>query len=477
MSQIFLLRTSLAEIYRDIYNKLEPHKFGGIFAVKKKTIIIRDPELIKNVLIKDFEYFHDRGTKVDQEVDPLGYHLFNMRGEEWKNLRIKLTSTFTTGKMKMMFPLVNECGKKLNTVLANLPDSEGFDIKDLAARFTTDTIGTCAFGLETNSLDNPDSEFRRMGKAIFKFRYQSLIRSVWTSIPPTLIKRLKLDFIEKKIQDYFMEIVDETVQYREKNKISRNDFLDLLIALKNNTIIEKFQDTAETDDLEKFLAQVGDKRIKSNIDMSNAMLAAQCFVFFIAGFETSSTTLGFLLLELAQNEEIQNKVRDEIRAVLENNDNELTYDSMKQMTYTDMAIAEALRKYPPAGILMREANKNYKIPNTKIIIPANTAIIIPVFGIHRDAKYYDNPEEFRPERFTEREKAKRPHYTYLPFGEGPRVCIAERFAKMQVKIGLVYMLKDFSYHLSPKMKFPLEFEKNFGLLTVRNGIWLQRTKL
>lgn len=80
MSQIFLLRTSLAEIYRDIYNKLEPHKFGGIFAVKKKTIIIRDPELIKNVLIKDFEYFHDRGTKVDQEVDPLGYHLFNMRG-------------------------------------------------------------------------------------------------------------------------------------------------------------------------------------------------------------------------------------------------------------------------------------------------------------------------------------------------------------------------------------------------------------
>lgn len=97
------------------------------------------------------------------------------------------------------------------------------------------------------------------------YRYQSLIRSVWTSIPPTLIKRLKLDFIEKKIQDYFMEIVDETVQYREKNKISRNDFLDLLIALKNNTIIEKFQDTAETDDLEKFLAQVGDKRIKSNI--------------------------------------------------------------------------------------------------------------------------------------------------------------------------------------------------------------------
>lgn len=73
--------------------------------------------------------------------------------------------------MKMMFPLLNECGKKLNTILANIPIGEGFDIKDMSARFTTDAIGSCAFGLETNSLDNPDSEFRRMGKRIFKFRY------------------------------------------------------------------------------------------------------------------------------------------------------------------------------------------------------------------------------------------------------------------------------------------------------------------
>ena len=60
-----------------------------------------------------------------------------------------------------------------------------------------------------------------------------------------------------------------------------------------------------------------------------------------------------------------------------------------------------------------------------MIIPANTSIIIPVYGIHTDEKYYDKPDEFRPERFTEEEKAKRSKYTYLPFGDGPRVCIGQ----------------------------------------------------
>lgn len=80
MSPVFLLRSSLAETYQNVYRKLEPHKFGGIFVAKKKVIMIRDPEIIKNVLIKDFQYFQDRGMTVDQEMDPLGYHLFSMKG-------------------------------------------------------------------------------------------------------------------------------------------------------------------------------------------------------------------------------------------------------------------------------------------------------------------------------------------------------------------------------------------------------------
>uniref|UniRef100_A0AAT9UUR2 Cytochrome P450 6PZ12 n=1 Tax=Maconellicoccus hirsutus TaxID=177089 RepID=A0AAT9UUR2_MACHI len=477
MTDVMLLRKSLAEVYRDIYNKLEPHRFGGVFTMKKPTFLIRDPELIRDILIKDFAFFSDRGITSDRTNEPMSYHLFNMKGDEWKNLRIKLTSTFTSGKMKMMFPLLTRCGEKLSQVIDKIPENESFDVKDLFARYTTDAIGTCAFGLETNSLDNPNSEFRIMGKKIFEFRYKSLIRTLWTNIPSSLVKLLNLTIVDTKIEKFFMNIVDTTVKYREQNNITRSDFLDLLIALKNNTILQKFHDGAEQDDLQKFLHQIGDKFVKSDVEMTNDLLAAQAFLFFAAGFETSSTTLGYALLELCLNPTIQDEVRREIHQVLTSNDNQLTYDAVKKMKYTDMVIAETLRKYPPAAMLFRRCCENYKIPQTKVIIPANTSVIVSIYGIHMDEKYYTNSEQFRPERFTEQEIAKRPNYTYLPFGEGPRVCIAERFAKMKVKIGLIYALKDFSYQVSPEMKFPLEFEKNFGLLTPRDSIRLLRQKV
>uniref|UniRef100_A0AAT9UTS9 Cytochrome P450 6PZ13 n=1 Tax=Maconellicoccus hirsutus TaxID=177089 RepID=A0AAT9UTS9_MACHI len=477
MTDVMLLRKSVGEIFRDIYHKLEPHRFGGVFTMKKPTFLIRDPELIRDILIKDFAFFSDRGATSDKTIEPLTHHLFTMRGDEWKNLRIKLTNTFTSGKMKMMFPLLTKCGDNLSHVIEKIPEKESFDVKDLFARYTTDAIGTCAFGLEINSLENPNSEFRIMGKKIIEFKYKTLIRTLWPNIPSSLVKLLNLTTLDTNVEQFFMNIVQTTVEYRERNNITRNDFLDLLIALKNNTILKKFHDTADQEDLRKFLHQIGDKHVKSDVDMTNDLLAAQVFLFFIAGFETSSTTLSYALLELSLNPSVQDEVRREIHQVLTSNDDQLSYDVAKKMTYTDMVIAETLRKYPPAARIFRRCCENYTIPQTEVIIPANTSVVISVYGIHMDEKYYNNPEEFRPERFTEEEISKRPNYTYLPFGEGPRVCIAERFAKMKVKIGLIYALKDFSYQVSPEMKFPLEFEKNFGLLTPRSSICLMRQKL
>lgn len=83
---------------------------------------------------------------------------------------MKMTSSFGAGKMKMMFPLVQTCAEKLRDVIDSTPDHESFDFKDLTARYTIDVIGSCAFGLDTNSLHNPNSEFRMISKKIFSFR-------------------------------------------------------------------------------------------------------------------------------------------------------------------------------------------------------------------------------------------------------------------------------------------------------------------
>lgn len=84
-----------------------------------------------------------------------------------------------------------------------------------------------------------------------------------------------------------------------------------------------------------------------------------------------------------------------------------------------------MRKYPPVPVLQRECNRDFKIPESDVVIPAGTSVQFSILGMHRDPLHYPNPERFDPDRFTEEEKAKRHHFAYLPFGEGPRNCIGE----------------------------------------------------
>ena len=153
--------------------------------------------------------------------------------------------------------------------------------------------------------------------------------------------------------------------------------------------------------------------------------AAQAFVFFAAGFETSSTTMQFALYELSLNPEIQEKTREEILKVLEKHDGKITYESIYEMNYLGRVIDETLRKYPAVPVLQRECTKDFTIPDTKVVIPAGMQVQVPIYGMHMDPEHFPNPGKFDPDRFTEEEKSKRHHYAYLPFGEGPRNCIGK----------------------------------------------------
>jgi cytochrome P450 family 6 len=152
-------------------------------------------------------------------------------------------------------------------------------------------------------------------------------------------------------------------------------------------------------------------------------IAAQCFVFFIAGFETSSTTMTFAMYELSKHQELQDKVRDEVNTVLAKHEGKITYEAIQEMKYMDQVINETLRKYPPLPLITRMCVRDYKIPGEDLIIEKDTTIIISVLGIHHDKEYYPDPEKFDPERFTEENKNSRHHFAHIPFGEGPRVCI------------------------------------------------------
>ena len=142
-------------------------------------------------------------------------------------------------------------------------------------------------------------------------------------------------------------------------------------------------------------------------------------------YDTTSLTSTFLAYELALNPDIQERLRDEINEVLEKYEEEICHDSIAEMKYLDMVLNETLRKWPVANLQFRKSTREYKIPNTTLTIPADTFIIIPTLSIHRDERFYENPEKFDPERFTEENKGKRHSMAFIPFSEGPRICLGE----------------------------------------------------
>ncbi|XP_021923338.1 probable cytochrome P450 6a13 [Zootermopsis nevadensis] len=181
----------------------------------------------------------------------------------------------------------------------------------------------------------------------------------------------------------------------------------------------------------------------------------------------------FCLYELSVNPDLQEHLRAEIDDVLEKHDGNITYDAIQEMNYLDKVISETLRKYPPLTMLVRECSKPYKISGTDIILDTGSNVILPVSALHHDPKYYPEPERFDPERFfSEEEKQKRPHFVYLPFGEGPRICIGMRFGLMQTKVGLVSLLSKYQFKVSQKTTVPLVIDPKSFILAAAGGMWL-----
>lgn len=198
-------------------------------------------------------------------------------------------------------------------------------------------------------------------------------------------------------------------------------------------------------------------------------IIAQAFIFFLAGFDTASTLMCFVAHELAINPEIQEKLWEEVDSVTKNGDSDISYETVSKMKYMDTVINETLRKYPPAPVTDRLCVKSYTLPkptpeSREYIAEPDTAIWIPIYGLHHDPKFFPDPDKFDPERFNDENQDKINPYVYLPFGVGPRKCIANRFALMETKILLVNILQNFVLERSEKTIDPIQFEKILTLL-------------
>ncbi|XP_063913466.1 probable cytochrome P450 6a13 [Zophobas morio] len=459
---------SVSEFISNLYNYFKKHDqlHGGFYILHTSTYMPVNLDIVKSILQNDFSHFVDRGVYYDETNDPLSAHLFSLEGEKWKNLRAKITPTFTSGRLKMMFDTLVTCGNQLKIEMDKTAGKQAVEMKDMLVRFTTDIIGNCAFGIDCNSLKNPDNEFNQYFKSFFVDTFWENLNGFITFVSPGLAKKLKIKVVKPKLSNFFMKVVKDTIKYREENNIYRKDFMHLLLQLKNR---------GKLVDDNSVLSEENEKKREVNLTVDE--IAAQSFLFFLAGYETSSTTMTFCLFELASNPEVQENLRKEVEEVLQKHDNKLTYEAVTEMHYMEQVINETLRKHPPISTLIRLCTKNYTVPGTNSVIEKGTTVFVPIAGIQHDPEYYPNPEKFDPERFSEVNKKKRHPYAFIPFGEGPRVCIGLRFGMLEAKVGLSVLLKNYKFSINSKTQLPLKFDPTSFTLSPLGGMWLDYTKL
>ncbi|CAD7079487.1 unnamed protein product [Hermetia illucens] len=452
LGNLSLKQPHFTEFMVDIYKHKGETSLVGIYFMTKPIVIPIGLDLIQNILVKDFNSFHGRGMYVNEVDDPLSAHMFSLDGERWKLIRTKLSPTFTSGKMKNMFSTVVTVAERFVETLDDIIKLESqLEVNDLLGRFTTDVIGSCAFGIECNSLKDPNSRFRHYGKRFLDEQPLPLIMHIIIVLYPDLARKLHIRALRKDVTNFFLDTVRKTVEYRKGNDIQRNDFMDLLIQMTKDS----------NEDGKLTLEQI----------------AAQASLFFFAGFETSSSVMTFCLYELALNQDIQEKARQEIVQVLASHDGILTYEGMQQMTYLEKIINETLRKYPSVPFLIRSTVRDYTVPDSKIVIEKGTLLFIPVHSIQHDPEIYTSPELFDPERMSAEQIKSRHPMSFLAFGDGPRNCIGMRFGKMQTKIGLIALLKHYRFSTCSKTPNPILFDPKKGVLTSKDGIFLDIKKI
>lgn len=231
---VFLGKINIGMFYKICYDKFINEPYFGVFEAKSPILVIKDPELIKDVLVKDFNCFSDRGIYGDHKDDPWALNLINLERKRWRPLRKYFTPAFTQSKLKEMYYLLLECLKGFDKYVDNIvKKGEPIELRTLCSMYTTSTIGVCAFGLNSTISVDEISHFKKIASDYLDCSFGNVARRVMRDKCPRLYFLLQ-PLIKSENTTFLMNTMQEIFEYRTKMNIKRNDFVDLLVELRNH---------------------------------------------------------------------------------------------------------------------------------------------------------------------------------------------------------------------------------------------------
>ncbi len=475
MAKMYTGRKNFIDAFEELYKDFPGDKMVGYYSIGTPQLMINDLDLAKTVFVKDFEYFVDR-RYVDLDLtNPVNAimdkSLLNLKGDRWKTIRSYMSPAYTSGKLKTMMPLFHKTAGGLVDYIGDNVGTE-LDLKVTTNKYTLDTIVSCGFGGEVNTFKDENNIFAQMAKKLVRPSGMAMVKIMIALAMPSVAKALKFSFQDKEATLFFVNVIKSALKQRRESGTRRNDLIDLTLdALKT-----RGKDAASVDidqfDRDAQVKQTSDCHIPDD-ELEDYMIS-NSLLMFIAGYETTATTVALVLWALAKYPDIQQRVYTEIQDAMNQRGASSAADlddtTLQNPTYLDMVVHESLRA-SQVGNLERLCVKDYKVPGTDFVVPKGMMVAVSSACIMLDERYYQDPEGYNPENFSAEAKAARNPYAFQAFGHGPRNCIGMRFGLIQAKAALVRVLAEYKVVVSSKTPASLKENRDPMTMMPKGGVW------
>ncbi|KAJ3655144.1 hypothetical protein Zmor_014282 [Zophobas morio] len=404
------------------------NNYGGVVKIQigpfRKLLLISDYKFIEFVLssTKIINKSHTYKTMLPW----LGTGLLTSEGMKWKKHRRIITPTF---HFKILEQFINSFDTATDVMVEKLKKHVGeptVDIYPFVTLCALDIICETAMGTTINAQSNEESEYvksvKEMGRII---------------IERALAPQKNNEFLFRFTKDFQLQRKALNILHKYTNNVIRKRRQELLKEYSS----KEMENPADIG-IKKKMAFL-DLLLQARVDdrpLTNEEIREEVDTFMFEGHDTTASGISFALYSLANNPEVQEKVYEEQLSIFgEEKNPTVIYKNLQEMKYLELVIKEALRLYPSVPFYARETNQEVDMDG--VIIPKGVNITVFAYGIHRDPKYFPDPEKFNPDRFDTID-GKLP-YAYVPFSAGPRNCIGQKFAMLEMKSTLSKVIRNF----------------------------------
>ncbi|XP_014256245.1 cytochrome P450 6j1-like [Cimex lectularius] len=423
IKDVIYVKETLGDFTKRLYNNFPNSKIVGFYGLRTPMAVVRDPDIMKDILIKEFNSFPITAFEFNKNVDPMmALNPFGLSGDKWKLFRSFHSQAHTLARLKGMVPAIAKSASNfLQHIRQNI--GEELNVRELTRYFAVDAVASCAYTTECNSFVNPDNPFvKETMDRMFTSNPSilALLFAPWWN----LFSRGRL--VSPVVEKFFKELGTTLIAHRKNNNLMSNDLIQLIISHNEKAVKEGNKPLDETE------------------------LAATLVTVFLDGTETVSLVLTNVLYLLASHPEVQSKLRQELVNADCSFENDLAFDKINNLEYLDMVLQETLRIHPTIYVITRLCTTDTQLGECKI--EKGTKIFIPLTALTTDPMYFPEPDKFIPERFSKEGREKLPKFTHMPFGEGPKSCVGMKYAVLSIKTALINLVLNFNISLSPRHK-------------------------